>query len=110
MIETALLKRISELEDQIAELKAAKAPKRVKHVYGKLNPLAEKERFMFILERDGLVEGIAAAKSLIKTYIQASLKTRQKFHTRSYPFRFTYIESAYSIRHLLRTKFSSAAE
>lgn len=66
------------------------------------NPLYEKERLTFILNRDGLDEAINFAKGLIKTYLKASLTSRTKFRTRNYPYRRSYIESAYSARYILR--------
>lgn len=66
------------------------------------DPLYEKERLTFILNRDGLDEAINFAKGLVKTYLKASLTSRVKFKTRNYPFRRSYIHSAYSARYILR--------
>ena len=52
----------------------------------------EEDRLTFILHRDGLEEALKTAKNLIKIYLQASLSTRQKFHTRNYPYRHPYLE------------------
>lgn len=65
----------------------------------------EEDRLTFILHRDGLEAAQLKARELIKIYLTASLSTRQKFHTRSYSYRHPYLESAYSARHILRTKF-----
>ena len=97
--------RILELEAQVRELQASKTIERPKKVYGSLNPNAEVDRLTFILHQEVLEAAIATAKSYVKLYLVASLKSRQKFNTRSYPYRFSYVESAYSARHLLRTKY-----
>jgi hypothetical protein len=68
----------------------------------KFNPLYEVQRLTFYLERDGLEAAKAKALELKQIYLKASLTTRIKYHTRSYPFRYSYIESAYSARHILR--------
>ena len=106
----ALLERIAELEAEVAELKAVKTPEKVKRVYGKLNPMNEEDRLTHILHSEGLEAAVATAKKLKKLYLEASLKTRVKFHTRTYPYRFDYIESAYSARHILRTKFLESVD
>jgi len=73
--------------------------------HNKFNLMYEEGRLSFILHRDGIEEATKTAKNLIKIYLQASLSTRQKFLTRNYPYRHSYLESSFSIRHLLRTKF-----
>lgn len=101
----ALEDRIAELEAEVARLKAEKLPEKVKRVYGKFDPMSEENRLTHVLHLEGLDAAIDTGKRLKKLYLEASLKTRIKFHTRTYPYRFTYLESAYSIRHILRTKF-----
>jgi hypothetical protein len=100
-----LLLRIAELEAEVAQLRASKVPERVKRVYDNFNPLAEEDRLVRALHSEGLEAAIEIAKKLKKIYLNASLSTRVKYHTRSYPYRFSYIESVYSIRYILRTKF-----
>jgi len=68
----------------------------------KFNPLYEVQRLTFYLERDCLEAAKAKAKELKQIYLNASLTTRIKYHTRSYPFRYSYIESVYSTRYILR--------
>lgn len=106
----ALEARIIELEAEVARLKAEKLPERVKRVYSKLNPMAEEGRLTHVLHSEGLDAAIDTAKRLKKLYLEASLKTRQKFHTRTYTYRFSYVESAYSVRHILRTKFLESVD
>lgn len=67
----------------------------------KFDPLYEIPRLTVYLKRDGLEAAKAKAAELKKLYIEASLTTRLKFHTRGYPFRYSYLESAYSARHIL---------
>ena len=74
-------------------------------MYTPFDPLYEERRLIFILCRDGLEEAKIFAHYLITIYLTASLKTRQKYHTRSYPCRYSYIESAFSARYLLRNGF-----
>jgi len=100
-----LLSRIEELEAEIAELKASKTIERIKRVYGTFNPMSEEDRLVRVLHSECLDAAIEAAKKLKKVYLNASLSTRVKYHTRSYPYRFAYIEAVYSIRHILQTKF-----
>ena len=78
--------------------------------YHEFNLMHEEDRLTFILHRDGLDEAIFIAKRLIKLYLQASLAARKKFHTRSYPFRYAYLEAAFSARHLLRIKFLESVD
>jgi hypothetical protein len=78
--------------------------------HNKFNLMCEEDRLMFILHRYGLEETINTAKRLLKIYLQASLSTRQKFHTRNYPYRHSYLESAFSIRHLLHIKFLESVD
>jgi len=73
--------------------------------YNKFNLMYEEDRLTFILHRDGIEETIKTAKNLIKIYLQTSLTTRQKFHTRNYPYRYSYLESVFSIRYILKSKF-----
>ena len=96
---------VRELKTEVRELKAEKKQERPKKVYNKLNAQSEIERLMFICQTQGFQSAKQIAKALKKTYLEASLKTRQKYHTRSYPFRFAYIEAAFSIRYLLNTGF-----
>ena len=67
------------------------------------DPLYELNRLTFITHRDGIEKAKIFTKGLIKIYLSASLSSRQKFHTRNYPYRQSYIESAYSARHILRS-------
>ena len=108
----ALEDRIVELKDEVASLKAEvaslkveKIPARVKRVYSNFDPMSEEYRLTHVLHYEGLSAAIDTAKRLKKLYLEASLKTRVKFHTRTYAYRFSYIEAAYSARHILRTKF-----
>jgi hypothetical protein len=96
--------RVIELEAQVRDLTSVKVD-RPKKVYCTLNYFSEVDRLTFIIHQEGLEAAIATAKSYIKLYLEASLKTRQKFNTRSYPYRFSYVEAAYSARYLLRTKY-----
>lgn len=66
------------------------------------NNLDELDRLSFILNRDGIEQAKEYARILIKIYLEASLRTRQKFKTKKYPYRFAYLESAYSARYILR--------
>lgn len=71
------------------------------------DPLNEQCRIEFYLQRDGLEGAIAAAKQIVRVYLQASLATRKK-GSRNHPYRIKYIEGAYSARHLLRTMLRTA--
>jgi hypothetical protein len=97
--------RIVELESELSQFKDKKQEQSPKRIYPKFNTSAEESRLTFILQRDGLEAARITAKNLKKTYLEASLKSRQKFKTRHSTYRYSYLESAYSIRHLLRTNF-----
>jgi len=71
----------------------------------KFNPMYEAERLTLYLKRDGLEATIAIAKRMIKIYLAASLDMRIKCCSKMHRYRFTYIESAYSVRYILRTKY-----
>lgn len=70
-------------------------------MYEKFDILCEQDRLYFILDRDGLEAAVKFARDLINIYLIASLNSRIKFRTRKYPYRFKYIESAYSARYIL---------
>ena len=96
LLEVNLLKnRIKELESLLF-LKNNKI--RAERVYPKFNINSELERISFYVKRDGLLSAEIKTKELIRTYLDASLKSRQKFNTKSYPYRFGYVESVYSLR------------
>jgi len=67
-----------------------------------MNILQELDRLNFYINRDGIATAEIKAKELIKVYLAASLATKQKQHTKKHPYRFVYLESAYSCRHILR--------
>jgi len=73
-----------------------------RRVYDEFDPLCEMDRLSFVLGRDGKDATLAFARGLIKIYLTSSLKGREKFRTRNHVYRFKYVESAYSIRHLIR--------
>jgi hypothetical protein len=71
-----------------------------------LNPDYEAQRLEFYRQRDGVDGAVSAATQMIKVYRAACKSLRAKYG-RNFPFRRGYIESAYSARHLLRTKLRS---
>jgi hypothetical protein len=74
-----------------------------------LNPEYELERLEFYRRRDGIDGAVAAAKQMRKVYLAACKALRAKYG-RNFPFRRGYIESAYSARHLLRTRLRELVE
>lgn len=73
-----------------------------------MNRLAEEGRVNFMLNRDGLAEAQFFCRQSITAYLGACKRAR-RLRGRRFAYRFEYLEAAYSMRHLLRTRLSAEA-
>lgn len=70
------------------------------------NLLCEEQRLRFVMNRDGKVAAVAFAKQMIKQYRSTChFVFKKKLKSKNHPYRFSYLESAMSARHLLRNGF-----
>jgi hypothetical protein len=77
-------------------------------VYPGFNIVCEADRLKFYLNRDGEYIALKAANQIIKLYLANCRSYRKKYGAiagNKHPYRYGYIESAYSVRYLLRNKF-----
>lgn len=81
-------------------------------MYEKFNILCEMPRLKFYLDRDGLDAANRAAKKIIKVYLATCKSYRKKHGVKAgnkHPYRYAYLESAYSARYILRNKLLECA-
>lgn len=73
-------------------------------MYAKFNPLYEIDRLKLYLNRDGIEEALGAARRMIRIYLSTTKAYRTKPGGRKHPYRYGYLESAYSARYIIRNK------
>jgi hypothetical protein len=66
-----------------------------------MNPTQELRRYSFLVKRDGIVKAEAACNAMRRSYIAAARDRRLK-HGKHCAYYIKYVESAYSLRYLLR--------
>ena len=67
-----------------------------------MNPTQELRRYSFLVKRDGIAKAEAACNTMRKVYIAAARDRRLK-HGKHCEYYVKFLESAYSLRYLLRT-------